>query len=93
MANSTEPSSPAPGPAARIRRQRQLVSLPGVGAQGASVADVRPAFDADGCGALVAQSRGIMQCFGPADRDWREQIAAAAEAFAKDVHTVAGTGA
>ena len=80
---------------ARLRAlmPRAWLLLPGVGAQGASVADVRPAFDANGCGALVAQSRGIMQCFGTSDPDWREQIAAAARAFAKDVNKVAGTGA
>lgn len=80
---------------ARLREfmPRAWLLLPGVGAQGASVSDVRPAFDANGRGALIAQSRGIMQCFSPSDPDWREQIAAAASAFAKNVHTVAGTGA
>jgi orotidine-5'-phosphate decarboxylase len=75
----------------RERMPRAWLLLPGVGAQGATVDDVRPAFDARGRGALVAQSRGVMQCFAPGDPDWRERIAAAARSFAAEVRAVAGT--
>jgi orotidine-5'-phosphate decarboxylase len=58
--------------------------LPGVGAQGAKVEDLAPAFDARGLGALVNQSRGVMQCFAPADSNWLDRIDEAAKAFAAD---------
>ena len=79
-----------------IARLRELMPrawflLPGVGAQGATVEDVAPAFDNRGRGALVSQSRGVMQCFETGDAQWRDRIAEAAEAFAADVHNVAGT--
>ena len=78
---------------ARLRAwmPRAWFLLPGVGAQGATVEDVAPAFDQRGRGALVAQSRGVMQCFDPPDPDWRDKVAGAAGAFAADVHSVAGT--
>ena len=59
--------------------------VPGFGAQGGGVAEVRAAFDADGFGAVVNSSRGIIFAwerepyrteFG-AGR-WREAVAAAA---------------
>jgi orotidine-5'-phosphate decarboxylase len=79
-----------------IARLRELMPrawflLPGVGAQGATVEDVAPAFDKRGRGALVSQSRGVMQCFETGDAQWRDRIAEAAAAFAADVHNVAGT--
>ncbi|MEE2886849.1 MAG: orotidine-5'-phosphate decarboxylase [Planctomycetota bacterium] len=83
----------AAGEIARLRAlmPRAWFLLPGVGAQGASVEAVAPAFDRQGLGALVSQSRGVMQCFDPGDPEWREQISQAAMAFATDVRSVAGT--
>lgn len=75
----------------RARMPRAWILLPGVGAQGASVADVQAAFDDRGRGALVAQSRGVMHSFEPEDPDWRDKIEAAAAAFAADVHSIATT--
>ena len=75
----------------RERMPRAWMLLPGVGAQGATVADVAAAFDTQGRGALVSQSRGVMQCFEPAATDWKDRIAAAAAAFATEVHSIAGT--
>ena len=63
--------------------------LPGVGAQGGKVADLAAAFDRNGLGALVNQSRGVMQCFRPDDRDWLDRIDAAAAAFAAECRAVA----
>ena len=82
--------------ASEIARLRELMPrawflLPGVGAQGATVEDVAPAFDHQGRGALVSQSRGVMQCFDPADSGWRDAVAEAARAFAVEVRSVAGT--
>jgi len=77
----------------RERMPRAWLLLPGVGAQGAAVADVAAAFDTRGRGALVAQSRGVMQCFEPAAADWKDRIATAVAEFAADVHAIAGTTA
>ncbi|MFY9344637.1 MAG: orotidine-5'-phosphate decarboxylase [Planctomycetota bacterium] len=63
--------------------------LPGVGAQGGKVADLAAAFDPRGLGALVNQSRGVMQCFAPSDRDWLDRIETAAAAFAAECRAVA----
>lgn len=63
--------------------------LPGVGAQGGKVADLAAAFDARGLGALVNQSRGVMQCFCPQDRDWLDRIGTAAAAFAAECRAIA----
>ncbi len=56
--------------------------LPGVGAQGGKVQDLAAAFDARGLGALVNQSRGVMQAFQPADADWLDRLENAAQTFA-----------
>ena len=63
--------------------------LPGVGAQGGKVADLAAAFDRRGLGALVNQSRGVMQCFQPGDRDWLDRVEQAAAAFATECRAVA----
>lgn len=73
---------------ARLRRSmpRSLFLVPGVGAQGAAIADTLPAFDRDRMGGIVNQSRAILQCFSPADRTWLTQIATAAAGFAAAMH-------
>jgi orotidine-5'-phosphate decarboxylase len=47
--------------------------LPGVGAQGASIEDVRPAFRPDGLGGLVASARAVLFGGAPED-DWQAGI-------------------
>jgi orotidine-5'-phosphate decarboxylase len=67
-----------------LERLRQLMPhawllVPGVGAQGATAADVAPAFDKEGLGALVNSSRGILYAFrDPAAADWQPAIRDAA---------------
>jgi orotidine-5'-phosphate decarboxylase len=65
--------------------------LPGVGAQGGKVADLAAAFDARGLGALVNQSRGVMQAFQVGDPDWLSRIEHAANIFAVECRAVAMT--
>ena len=69
----------------RVLMPRAWLLLPGVGAQGAKVEDVAPAFDRRGLGALVNQSRGVMQCFDPGDARWLDKVRAAAKTFAEQV--------
>jgi orotidine-5'-phosphate decarboxylase len=73
----------------RVLLPNAWLLLPGVGAQGAKVGDLAAAFDARGLGALVNQSRGVMQCFQPGDADWLERIERAAAAFAAECKAVA----
>jgi orotidine-5'-phosphate decarboxylase len=69
---------------AELERLRQLMPhawllVPGVGAQGATAADVAPAFDRNGLGALVNSSRGILYAFrDPAAAEWQTPIRDAA---------------
>ena len=63
--------------------------LPGVGAQGGKVQDLAAAFDRRGLGALVNQSRGVMQCFQPSASDWLDRIDRAARDFAAECRAVA----
>ncbi len=56
VAGATRPGELA---AVRARAPRSWLLVPGVGAQGASMADVLPAFDREGLGAIVNLSRGI----------------------------------
>jgi orotidine-5'-phosphate decarboxylase len=76
---------------ARLRAlmPRAWLLLPGVGAQGAKVQDLAAAFDRRGLGALINQSRGVMQVFRPTDSDWLERIDRAAKSFADECRTVA----
>jgi orotidine-5'-phosphate decarboxylase len=77
----------------RARLPAAWLLIPGVGAQGGRIADLAPAFDGRGLGALVAQSRGILQCFAPDDVEWRDRIDAAVEAFTKDLRALSASGA
>jgi orotidine-5'-phosphate decarboxylase len=52
--------------------------VPGFGAQGATSADVIPAFRPDGLGAIVNSSRGITACFSPSEKRWEVAIETAA---------------
>ncbi|MFL5242774.1 MAG: orotidine-5'-phosphate decarboxylase [Gemmataceae bacterium] len=52
--------------------------VPGYGAQGGSAADAAPAFRADGLGAVVNSSRGIVSCFDPDAHDWEAKVVQAA---------------
>ena len=52
--------------------------VPGYGAQGATAADVKAAYRADGLGAVVNSSRGVTFPFKPDDPDWESKITDAA---------------
>lgn len=66
--------------------------LPGVGAQGGKVEDLTAAFDDRGLGALVNQSRGVMQCFDPSATDWLDRVEESARVFAAQCRSVAVGG-
>jgi orotidine-5'-phosphate decarboxylase len=54
--------------------------VPGFGAQGGSAKDTAPAFAADGLGAVVNSSRGIIFSFSPRDNDWETAVETATQA-------------
>ena len=62
--------------------------VPGFGAQGATAADVAPAFRKDGSGVIVNASRSIIH---PAVEDdaWSDAVVAAARQAAEGIHAVA----
>lgn len=84
-----------PDELAELRRvmPRAIILIPGVGAQGGKVEDLAVAFDKDGLGALISQSRGVMGAFQPGSADWLDQIESAAKAFAAQVRNIAGSQA
>jgi orotidine-5'-phosphate decarboxylase len=64
--------------------------LPGVGAQGATPADVARAFTGGPASALVTVSRSVMYAFRDTDDDWRAAAGAEAERLAAQVWAVSG---
>jgi orotidine-5'-phosphate decarboxylase len=65
----------------RAAMKESWLLLPGVGAQGARLADLAPAFDAAHLGAVVPVSRGLTACFAPDDPRWEAKVVAAAQAL------------
>jgi orotidine-5'-phosphate decarboxylase len=65
----------------RRRMPRAWFLLPGIGIQGGSVRDLSAAFDARRLGALVSQSRGILQCFRVDDDRWILEVESALRVF------------
>lgn len=80
-----------PDELARLRQQMpsSWLLIPGVGAQGGKIEDLAAAFDDRGLGALVNQSRGVMQCFAPSSEDWLDQMDQACATFAAECRAVA----
>jgi orotidine-5'-phosphate decarboxylase len=78
-----------PAEARRLREimPHQLFLVPGYGAQGASAADCVAAFKPDGTGAIVNASRSVIYAHRSAGaaKDWKQAVADAAKAFAKDI--------
>ncbi len=62
--------------------------IPGYGAQGGTAADVKAGFFADGTGAVVNSSRGII--YASSKKDWQDAAREAAEDMAKELKKVIG---
>jgi orotidine-5'-phosphate decarboxylase len=75
--------------ARRLMPQTPIL-LPGVGAQGATPADVARAFTSGPASALVTASRSVMFAFRDSDEDWRAAAAAEAERLATQVWAASG---
>ncbi|MDO5100536.1 MAG: orotidine-5'-phosphate decarboxylase [Eubacteriales bacterium] len=73
---------PEMGAALRAQMPQAYILVPGYGAQGGAAKDLKPFFNADGLGAIVNSSRGIIAAYQqPAYREYgAEQFAQAARA-------------
>src|SRR5207244_11742472 len=79
----------AVGEARRLMPQAVLL-LPGVGAQGATPADVARAFTSGPSSALVNVSRSVLYAFRTTGEDWRTAAALEAARLRRDVWAVSG---
>jgi orotidine-5'-phosphate decarboxylase len=75
---------------ARKLMPQSILLLPGVGAQGATPADVARAFTSGPASALVNVSRAVIYAFRTSGLDWRSAAAAAAARYARDVWAASG---
>jgi orotidine-5'-phosphate decarboxylase len=75
---------------ARRLLPRAIMLLPGVGAQGATPADVARAFTSGPASALVAASRSVIYAFRTTDDDWRSAAAAEAARLKSEIWAAAG---
>jgi orotidine-5'-phosphate decarboxylase len=75
---------------ARRLLPRSILLLPGVGAQGATPADVARAFTSGPASALVSLSRDVIYAFRTTGADWRGAAAAEASRYAREVWAVSG---
>lgn len=76
----------------RLRKlmPKTLMLLPGYGAQGGGAQDCKPAFNADGLGAVVNSSRGIIFAYEKtaAGARWQDTVADAARRARDDLEAV-----
>jgi orotidine-5'-phosphate decarboxylase len=75
---------------ARRLMPRSILLLPGVGAQGATPADVARAFTSGPASALVNVARNVIYAFRVSGMDWRSAAAAEASKYAREVWAVSG---
>jgi orotidine-5'-phosphate decarboxylase len=75
---------------ARRLLPRSVLLLPGIGAQGATPADVARAFTSGPASALVAVSRAVDYAYRAGGGDWRAAAGTAAARLARDVWAVSG---
>ena len=69
---------------------RTIILLPGVGAQGASPADVARAFTSGPASGLVNASRSVIFAYRETDADWRDAAGAEAARLAAEIWAAAG---
>jgi orotidine-5'-phosphate decarboxylase len=75
---------------ARRLMPQAILLLPGIGAQGATPADVARAFTSGPASALVPVSRAVIYAFRVDGADWRTAAAAEASRLSREVWAVSG---
>jgi len=83
---------PAQAASLRARHPHVPFLVPGYGAQGGTAADLAGVFDADGAGAVVNSSRGILYAYRTHGGDWRTAARDAAEEMRRALWAVARSG-
>ena len=78
-------TKPREAAALRELMPQQIFLVPGFGAQGGTVEDVRPCFHQDGRGAIVTASRSVIFPSGANGSDWISPIQRAAESVADEI--------
>jgi orotidine-5'-phosphate decarboxylase len=76
--------------ALRALMPQQVFLVPGYGAQGGGMDDIRPCFDSGGRGAVVSASRSVIHAFDPDAGNWADAVTDAAKRFADEVAAAAG---
>jgi orotidine-5'-phosphate decarboxylase len=69
---------------------RTILLLPGVGAQGGTVADLGRAFQSGPASALVAASRSVIYAYRESGTDFREAAGAEASRLRREVWAASG---
>ena len=75
---------------ARRLLPRAVLLLPGIGAQGATPADVARAFTSGPASALVAAARSVIYAYRQGEEDWRSAASAEAARLRSEVWAAAG---
>ena len=75
---------------ARELLPHSVLLLPGIGAQGATPADVATAFAAGPASALVSASRSVIYAYKEGGGDWQSAAGAEAERLAREVWSASG---
>jgi orotidine-5'-phosphate decarboxylase len=75
---------------ARRMLPRSPLLLPGIGAQGATPADVARAFTTGAASALVTASRSVIYAYRDGEQDWRDAAAEAAQRLSEQVWAASG---
>lgn len=78
-------TKPADGSALRARMRRTIMLVPGYGAQGGTLADIRPLFGDTGREAIVTASRSVIYAFDAHDGAWDSSVERAAASFAREI--------
>ncbi len=82
-------TKPAEIAALRAIMPRQILLVPGFGAQGGGADDIGPCFDEAGRGAVITASRSVIYAFEPDSPSWTEAVGDAAARFADQVRKAA----
>jgi orotidine-5'-phosphate decarboxylase len=74
----------------RAMMPRNILLIPGYGAQGGTAADAAPAFNDDGLGAIVNASRSVIFAYGGSNvtGDWGRAVAVAARKMREELNRV-----
>lgn len=78
-------TKPADAASLRRRMPRSILLVPGYGAQGGTLDDIRPLFGSSGQDALVTASRSVIYPDWSSASSWQAAIARAAAGFAREI--------